>query len=83
MFYRRIAIESHLPDETAYVRDVFSENLEDMGPADEGRRNLADLAEFTLKFERMSETELFDEWPELFSQNIDAPGTIDVSTSRC
>jgi 7-cyano-7-deazaguanine synthase in queuosine biosynthesis len=75
-FIRRIAIESYRPDKTAYSRDVFKEKFGDLNPADEGRRNLADLAELTLKFEKMSDAELYDEWPELYSENVDAPATI-------
>jgi hypothetical protein len=26
----------------------------------------------------MSNTELYDEWPELYSENIDAPATIEM-----
>jgi 7-cyano-7-deazaguanine synthase in queuosine biosynthesis len=77
-FIRRIAIESYQPDKTAYGRDVFKLKIGSLQPADEGRRNLADLAELTLKFEKMSNTELYDEWPELFSENIDAPATIEM-----
>jgi 7-cyano-7-deazaguanine synthase in queuosine biosynthesis len=77
-FIRRIAIESYQPDKTAYGRDVFKEIFGNLVTADEGRRNLADLAELTLKFERMSDAELYDEWPELFSENIDAPATIEM-----
>jgi 7-cyano-7-deazaguanine synthase in queuosine biosynthesis len=66
-FIRRIAIESYMPDPTSYGRDLFSEDFRSLPPEDEGRRNLADLAEFTLKFEVLSDTELLDEWPELFA----------------
>lgn len=75
-FIRRIAIESYQPDQTAYGRDVFKENFRNLGAGDEGRRNLADFAEFTLKFEKMSDLELYEEWPELFSVNIDAKATM-------
>jgi 7-cyano-7-deazaguanine synthase in queuosine biosynthesis len=77
-FIRRIAVESYQPDTTAYGRDFFKEKFGSLKPADEGRRNLADLAEQTLKFEKLSDAELFDEWPELFSENIDAPATIEM-----
>jgi len=66
-FIRRIAIESYGADMTAYGRDIFNEDFRSLLPDDDGRRNLADLAEFTLKFETLSDTELFDEWPELFA----------------
>ena len=75
-FIRRVAIESYRKDTTLYGRDIFSANFGSLPPDDEGRRNLADLAEFTLKFERLSTQELYDEWPELFSPNIDAASTI-------
>jgi 7-cyano-7-deazaguanine synthase in queuosine biosynthesis len=75
-FIRRIAIESYQPDTTQYGRDIFSMDFANLPADDEGRRNLADLAEFTLKFERLTSQELYDEWPELFSPNIDAPATI-------
>ena len=75
-FVRRIAIESYGPDLTAYGRDVFGEDFGRLAPEDEGRRNLADLAEFTINFEKLSDQELFDEWPELYSANIDPPSVI-------
>ena len=77
-FIRRIAIESYEPDKTQYGRDVFSADFRSLPPDDEGRRNLVDLAEFTLKFEQLSIQELYDEWPELFSSNIDAAATISM-----
>ena len=56
-----------MPDPTPYGRDLFSEDFRSLAQDDEGRRNLADLAEFTIKFEALSDTELLDEWPELFA----------------
>jgi 7-cyano-7-deazaguanine synthase in queuosine biosynthesis len=75
-FIRRIAVESYQPDPTAYARDVFKQNFGSLPPEDEGRRNLADLAEFTIKFETMSDAELLDEWPELFG--IDSARAIEM-----
>ncbi len=66
-FIRRIAIESYGTDVTSYARDIFNEDFRSLPPDDDGRRNLADLAEFTLKFDTLSDTELFDEGPELFA----------------
>ena len=43
---------------------------------DESRRNLADLCEFSRKFEAMSDSDLIDEWPELYSSNVDQVSTI-------
>jgi 7-cyano-7-deazaguanine synthase in queuosine biosynthesis len=75
---RRIAIETHGTDPTAYGRDLFSENFPSMSTGDEARRNLSDLCEFTKRFETTTDAELLDEWPELYSSNVDASETIDM-----
>lgn len=77
-FIRRIAIESYGPDPTAYGRDLFSAKFRTLPPDDEGRRNLADLAEFTLNFEGLDDMAIYEEWPELYSVNIDAPKVISM-----
>lgn len=77
-FIRRIAIESYQNDPTAYARDLFRLPFRSLLADDEGRRNLADLAEFTLNFESKTVQELFEEWPELYSSNIDAPNVIQM-----
>jgi 7-cyano-7-deazaguanine synthase in queuosine biosynthesis len=71
-FIRRVAIETHCPDPTDYARDIFTENFADLAPTDEGRRNLADLGEFTIKFETLTQQDIFTEWPELFSPLINS-----------
>jgi 7-cyano-7-deazaguanine synthase in queuosine biosynthesis len=75
---RRVAIETHGEDLTSYGRDAFAQNFSMMGPDDEARRNLADLCEFSRKFETMSDADLIDEWPELYSAKIDQVATIDM-----
>jgi 7-cyano-7-deazaguanine synthase in queuosine biosynthesis len=70
-YVRRIAIETHGADTTAYARDIFSENIGSLPPTDDGRRNLVDLCEFVVRFKRESELELMSEWPELYSTNMD------------
>jgi 7-cyano-7-deazaguanine synthase in queuosine biosynthesis len=77
-FIRRISIERHIVDVTAYERDCFAQNFGTLLPEDEGRRNLADLAEFSNKFSTMSDSELFDEWPELYSTQIDVSAVISM-----
>lgn len=67
---RRIAIENHGTDSTAYARDPFKENFSALPPEDDARRNLADLAEFMLRFESSADQDILDEWPELYSPNI-------------
>ena len=49
-----------------------------MAPDDEARRNLADLCEFMKQFQTLSDTEILDEWPELYSINVDASKTISM-----
>ena len=73
---RRVAIETHGDDPTPYGRDAFAETFSTMDADDEARRNLADLCEFSRKFETMSDADLIDEWPELYSPNIDQASTI-------
>jgi 7-cyano-7-deazaguanine synthase in queuosine biosynthesis len=75
---RRIAIETHGTDPTAYGRDPFSEDFSSMSADDEARRNLADLCEFTRRFQTATNAELMDEWPELYSSNVSAGETIDM-----
>jgi 7-cyano-7-deazaguanine synthase in queuosine biosynthesis len=66
-YIRRIAIESYQKDPTKYARDMFEQDFANLPPEDEGRRNLADLAEFTLMFEISTHQGLLDVWPELYS----------------
>ena len=49
-----------------------------MDADDEARRNLADLCEFSRRFETMSDADLIDEWPELYSVNIDRVATVNM-----
>lgn len=75
---RRVAIETHGDDPTSYVRDSFAENFSTMEAEDEARRNLADLCEFSHKFETMRDADLVDEWPELYSANIDQVAALNM-----
>jgi 7-cyano-7-deazaguanine synthase in queuosine biosynthesis len=75
---RRVAIEMHGDDPTSYARDSFAENFSTMDSGDEARRNLADLCEFSRKFETMSDTDLIDQWPELHSASINQVNTINM-----
>lgn len=75
---RRVAIETYGDDPTPYGRDSFAENFSAMEAGDEARRNLADLCEFSRKFETMNDADLIDEWPELYSANIDQLSTISM-----
>lgn len=74
---RRVAIETHAPDQTAYQRDMLSEMIQDLDSGDDGRRNIYDVAMFTLMMEQMAAAELIDSFPEL--QTVERPNeTIDM-----
>src|SRR3989442_1304238 len=75
---RRIAIESHVADPTAYARDLWREDFAKLPADDDGRRNLADLAEFVMRLQTSSNEEIISEWPELISPHIDAPAVADM-----
>jgi hypothetical protein len=77
-YVRRIAIETYGSDTTAYARDPWRENLSQMGPQDEARRNLVDYAQFIVKISRSVEADLMVEWPELYSSNLDARSAIQM-----
>ena len=75
-YVRRIALEAGGADPTKYARDPWRTSLSDLPAEDTGRRNLVDLAEFVVRFERSTDDELMHEWPELYSANVNAPETI-------
>lgn len=70
-FIRRIAIEYSISeDPTAYGRDCWREEISQLGPKDNGRRHIVDLAEFIVRIESLSPEDIKFEWPELYSSNI-------------
>jgi 7-cyano-7-deazaguanine synthase in queuosine biosynthesis len=80
---RRIAIESHGADPTIYERNLFTEPFASLSDADEGRRNLADFAEFVVRVKRYSEVEIMTEWPELYSPQIVRSEVIGMYRRAC
>jgi len=71
-FVRRIAIEFWIqPDPTAYGDDSWLDGTLDLPPDNAARRNMADLTEFIVRMETMSNEEVMSEWPELYSSNLD------------
>ncbi len=82
-FIRRIAIESLRPDETAYARDLWIENINNLSPDDEGRRNMMDLLEFIKFITISSDEEIMSEYPELYSRNIDQSAIINMYRRFC
>ena len=77
-YIRRIAIERHGTDQTAYARNVFSQDISSLPATDEGRRNLVDLCEFVVRFKDQSDLDLMSDWPELYSQHMDAAKAIQM-----
>jgi 7-cyano-7-deazaguanine synthase in queuosine biosynthesis len=77
-YVRRIAIETHGTDQTAYARNIFAEDVGSLPPTDEGRRNLVDLCEFVVRFKRESDLDLMSDWPELYSTRMDAAQAIQM-----
>ncbi len=75
-YIRRIAIEAHLTDSTAYNRDVWREDIFALSEDDNGRRNIVDLTEFMMSVLRLDNTEMMTEWPSLYSPHLDAPEVI-------
>jgi hypothetical protein len=77
-YIRRIAIESLTMDTTSYARNVWAEKIKELPPSDEGRRNLFDLLEFIVHFRTKTNEEIMNEFPELYSQNIDSLSVIQM-----
>ena len=80
---RRIAIESHGMDSTSYERNLFTEPFASLGETDDGRRNLADLAEFVMRVENFSDVEFMTEWPDLYSAQIARADVIAMYRRAC
>jgi hypothetical protein len=77
-FVRRIALECHGPDPTAYDRDVWRERITELAWNDDGRRNLTDLAQFVYQFSRCDSEEILTIWPDLISSDFDANAVIEM-----
>lgn len=74
---RRISIESNGVQLNEYHRDLFIEAVAGLPPDDDGKRNLMDLAEFVLHFEKnRSNAEFMEVFPELINEEIDADKAI-------
>lgn len=75
-YVRRIALESLRDEPTAYARDVWREDVGSLDEADDGKRNLVDLLEFIERIDSLPDSEIMNEWPELYSADLDAPNVI-------
>ena len=71
-YVRRIAIEQYGGrDPTQYFCDPWQAPVPLASDDNTGRRNLIDLVEFVVQLETLSDAEVMDEWPELYSVHVD------------
>ncbi len=76
---RRIATESHGIVTGDYVRDLFSENVLELNPRDDGKRNLVELTEFISQFDgSRTRAELEELYPDLISTYFESGLAIDM-----
>jgi 7-cyano-7-deazaguanine synthase in queuosine biosynthesis len=70
---RRIALEANGAGQDEYQRDILGEDISDLSPDDDAKRNLIDLAEFVKRIETApSQASLQAMFPDLVSQHFDA-----------
>lgn len=76
---RRVALETHGYAADQYARDLLSEDLDAIGPDDDGLRNLADLVEFAARWNSAASTdELTEAFLELHNADVDGPRAVDM-----
>lgn len=76
---RRIAIEANEVQLQEYRRDLFSADITSLGPDDNGKRNLVELAEFIRLFESTQANAALEEYyPELSNEHIDSNQAIEM-----
>jgi hypothetical protein len=73
-----VALEAQGDDPTVYARDPWREDVAQLAEEDEGRRNLADLAEFAVRFGSATVEETMSEFPDLRSEYFDATAAIEM-----
>lgn len=69
---RRVAIENNKILIPEYKRDILIENIGELDPEDDGKRNLVDFCEFIASFgDNISNAEIDFNFPELTNDSID------------
>ena len=68
---RRVSIEAHGTALPEYARDLLTEDVGDLSPDDDGKRNLVELCEFVATIDGRSQAALEDEYPDLINEHID------------
>lgn len=75
---RRIAAEAQGYEILEYQRDILRENVGNLRPEDEGKRNLMDLLEFTHVFNSTAQAALENLFPELINEWIDTTRAVEM-----
>jgi hypothetical protein len=75
---RRIAFEVNGINLAEYRRDLFSLDVPALPEADEGKRNLVELAEFAHAFSTLPEATLTDQFPDLINAAFDQPQALSM-----
>jgi hypothetical protein len=76
---RRVALERNGFPQQDYVRDLLDENIASLGEADEGKRNLVDLAEFALAWSSgHSREEMRAMYPDIVNIAVDEARAADL-----
>lgn len=70
--HRHIAIEQHLADRTGYQRQVWKEDLDKLPFDDDGRRNVAELAELVVAMRDDDDEKVLSTFIELMNPHFDA-----------
>jgi 7-cyano-7-deazaguanine synthase in queuosine biosynthesis len=69
---RRISLEYNGYQDDEYARDIFREDISQLEPGDDGRRNLTELAEFAVRWgAARSDAEMTDAFPDIYNQAVD------------
>jgi hypothetical protein len=78
---RRIALEYHGLKLKEYGRDLLSENIDNLGPEDTGKKNLIELAEFVTWFSSgHTNAKLMETFPDLVNEDVDMDQAIAMYT---
>ncbi|MGR3175466.1 MAG: 7-cyano-7-deazaguanine synthase [Candidatus Scalindua sp.] len=78
---RRIAVEYNGLEFDEYKRDIFTEDIKNLPPDDNGKRNLIDLVEFLTKFNNYSKSDfdnILNDFPELYNEHIDQKKAVEL-----
>jgi hypothetical protein len=76
--HRHIAIAQHTNDQTGYQRRIWEEHIGSLPFEDDGRRNVAELAEFIVAMRDYDNEEAIATWVELINPHFDLSEALDL-----